>query len=226
MVFRLGSRLLRLLYIALGLVVILATLLSCLPEPVPDEGTISYTGPIELSVAPGSEIPGTDLGYVGISDDMAEFTIDDKRALKKIGDSLDWKGDPLGGIHLELNLRVLLITEQVVHTGGKVALQIDGVTPEAADVGAPDATKFTVPVTYGVELGETIPGTLITYEGRDADKGALLGIQDYPYRKVGDSIVWEGRLRNDTMLKLDLRVLYFTDGSLHVGGLASVFLSR
>ena len=221
---RIAARVLRFFLAALGLVAVLAALVSCLPEPTPDEGTLSYSGPIELSVEPGSEIPGTDLSYVGISDSMAEFIIADQKALKKIGDSLDWEGDPLKGIHLELGLRVLLITEQAVHTGGKVTLQIGGAAPEASDADAPEAAKFTVPVTYGVDLGESIPGTLITYQGRDPDKGARLGIQDYPFRKVGDSIVWKGRLRSDALLELDLRVLYFNDESLHVGGLATVLL--
>ena len=223
---RIAARLLRLALAVLGLVALLGALVSCLPEPTPVDGGLAYSGPIEMSVGPGDQVPGTDLIYVGITDGMAEFIVEDQKALKKIGDSLDWKGDPIEGIHLDLSLRVLLITEQSVHIGGKVALQIDGAVPQASDGDVPEGARFTVPVTYGVDLGEAIPGTQITYEGRDPDKGAQLGIADYAYRKVGDSIVWKGTLRSDTWLELDLRVLYFNDESLQVGGLAAVSLQR
>ncbi|MGQ9491314.1 MAG: hypothetical protein ACUVR4_14195 [Anaerolineae bacterium] len=52
-------------------------------------GSLTYSGPIEQTVAIGETIPGSNIRYVGYGDDGAEVLINDQRALKKVGDSLD-----------------------------------------------------------------------------------------------------------------------------------------
>lgn len=199
--------------------------IGCLRRPSLAPDSLLYKGPTELSVKPGESFPGTGLQYVGITDKMAEMRIDGQRALKKAGDSLDWSGSPSTGVQLDLAMRILLISEQSLHAGGTVSLEIADVNPQAAAVSSASETKFTVPVTYAVDKGETIAGTLIAYEGRDEEKGAKLGgIPDYPYRKTGDSIVWEGRLRDNVSLRLDLRVLLYSESTLRVGGTATIWV--
>ena len=210
-------------FLILGL--LLAALLGCNLNPQPPSGALTYKGPTEVKVEPGKTVPGSDILYVGISDKMAEFKIGGQRALKKVGDSLDWQGTPTPGVQLELNLRILLVTEQALHAGGTIDVQVENPTPRAAALDTGSQTKFSVPVTYGVDLGKNIPGTLLAYQGRDEEKGAKLGgIADYPYRKMGDSVVWEGKLRDNVSLKLDLRVLFFNENSLRVGGVATLWL--
>lgn len=202
---------------------------SCLAKPKTPEGGLLYKGPVEISVGPGHRIAGTDILYVGLSDGMgmAEFEIEGQRARKKVGDSLDWKGEPVAGVSLTLNLRVLLITEQAAHTGGTVAMTIAAPSPREIHLGEMDSPKFNMPVTYRVAKGEYIPGSLLSYQGRDEERGAQLGgIEEYPYRKTGDSIVWEGELRDNVFLRLDMRVLLFNENALHVGGLATVWLGE
>jgi hypothetical protein len=91
----------------------------------------------------------------------------------------------------------------------------------------PETTALTfgnAPVAYTLKKGETIPGTLLTFKGK-ADEGAELGgTDDYPYRKVGDSIVWSGAIRENVWLELDVRVGIYTGQSLAVAGLASVWI--
>ncbi len=207
------------------LLFLLPVLVGCILKPRPPSGTLTYKGPLELKAEPGKNLPGTDILYVGVSDKMAEFKIGGQRALKKVGDSLDWQGTPTPGVRLDLNLRILLISEQALHAGGTIDMEVENPTPRAMALDTGSQAKFSVPVTYGVERGENIPGTLLVYQERDAEKGAKLGgIADYPYRKMGDSLVWEGKLRDNVSLKLDLRVLFFNENSLRVGGVATLWL--
>jgi hypothetical protein len=53
----------------------------------------------------------------------------------------------------------------------------------------------------------------------------LEGVEGYPYRKFGDSIVWEGKLREKVFLQLNVRILLITESSITVAGTATVFLT-
>ena len=215
---------LALLVIAL---LMLGALASCFSRRDAPENALTYKGPAEISLKPGETLAGTDIVYVGLADGMAEFTIEGQRALKKAGDSLDWKGAPADGVQLSLSLRLLLLTDQTVHTGGTVEVVIANAVPAGQPVTSESPIKFGVPVTYGVDRGKMIPGTSISYEERDEDRGAKLGgVEDYAYRKTGDSIVWEGRLRDNVWLRLDVRVLFYNETSLRVGGVATLWLER
>ena len=209
--------------LALALCALLCVLAGCQTQT--SGGALVYKGPVEFAVERGEKVPGTDLPLVSIADKTAEFTIDGQRALKKAGDSLDWKGTTGKGAQLDLGLRVLLVSEQSVHLGGTAEITIESPQPQAQAISGDAGTKFGMPVTYGVDLGKTIPGTLISYQGKDEEKGAKFGgISDYAYRKMGDSLVWEGKLRDNVKLKLDLRVLFFNESSVRLGGTATLWI--
>jgi len=53
----------------------------------------------------------------------------------------------------------------------------------------------------------------------------LGGIDGYPYRKLADSILWEGKLREGVFLRLNVRVLLISDDSLRVGGMATIWIA-
>lgn len=215
------------LFVLIAAALMLAALAGCFLRGGAPAGALTYKGPAEISLKPGETLTGTDIVYVGLSDSMAEFTIEGQRALKKAGDSLDWKGEPVEGVKLDLGLRLLLLTDQTVHTGGTVDIEVANAEPVAQPVESESPIKFGVPVTYGIDRGEMIPGTLISYEERDEDRGAKLGgIEDYAYRKTGDSIVWEGKLRGNVWLRLDVRVLFYNETSLRVGGIATLWLEK
>jgi hypothetical protein len=45
---------------------------------------------------------------------------------------------------------------------------------------------------HTVRTGETIPGTTLTFLGRTDEGAQFGGIDGYPFRKLGDSVVWRG----------------------------------
>ena len=186
---------------------------------------LTYTAPFEIGVTAGNFLPGTELQYLGMDSDRAEVTIKGQRALKQKGDSLSWEGQVHEGVSLDLESRVLWFDESTLHVGGTAKVTVKDATARAAT--PPESAPLTfgnAPVAYTVKKGERIPGTLLTYKGK-ADEGIELGgTDDYPYRKVGDSIVWTGALKENVWLELDLRVGVYTDQALTLAGLVSIWI--
>lgn len=186
---------------------------------------LTYSGPTEISLEPGEVLPGSDVQYVGKEETGARMLIGGQSALKKVGDSVDWQGPLLDGVQVDESLRVSFFTGETLHLVGAVTIQIATPQPraEAANTTAP--IHFKVPVAYHVETGQAIPGSVVTYEGK-TDQGARLGhIEGYEYRKFGDSIVWQGKLREGVWVELDLRTGLILDSSLDVAGTADVWLA-
>lgn len=201
--------------------IVLLTLTGCLPGagggPI-----LEYNGPAEQSIAMGEAMPGTDIRYVAYSDRGAEVTIGGQQALKKAGDSLDWKGTPVTGVDVALTQRVLLINQQRLQTVGTVKIAVHNVEPASAQFPDKPLYSYKVAVTYNVKRGAMIPGTLITYQDKANDGAQLGGVSGYPYRKMGDSIVWTGRLRGNTYLDMTVRVIAYADDFMQVAGLATI----
>ncbi|TEU09640.1 MAG: hypothetical protein E3J25_10035, partial [Anaerolineales bacterium] len=88
--------------------VVLGLLLSFLPacqrKPPGGPWELLYIAPFETGIEKGSDLPGTGIRYVGLSDKGADILIDDQAAFKQKGDSLDWKGNPVGNVDLDLSL--------------------------------------------------------------------------------------------------------------------------
>ena len=208
------------------LAVLLAVILAvggCLPGP--SSGPIlEYSGPAEQSIAMGEAMPGTDIRYVAYSDRGAEVTIGGQQALKKAGDSLDWKGTPITGVDVALTQRVLLINQQRLQTVGTVKITVHNIEPASAQFPDKPLYSYKVAVTYTVKRGATIPGTLVTYQGKTENGAQLGGVSGYPYRKIGDSIAWTGRLRGNTYLDMTARVIAYADDFMQVAGLATIGL--
>lgn len=194
--------------------------------PATGSGTLTYNGPTEQTVPMGETIPGSNIRYVGYSEAGAEVLINDQRALKKVGDSLDWKGTPVPGVQVEMAQRILAANAQRLQTVGTVKVTVSDVRPELAIFPDKPAFDYKVAVSYTVRRGEIVPGTLITYKGK-ADEGAeFAGVSGYPYRKLGDSLAWTGRLRGNTYLDMTLRVIAYGDEFVTLGGLATLGLTR
>jgi hypothetical protein len=208
-----------------GLMVAVLVLSGCLPGVgLPD--TLTYNGVTEYSVPVGGTLPGTDIRYVGYRVNGAEVLINDQQALKKLGDSLDWKGTPTPGVDVSLAQRIVFISEQRLQTVGTVRVTVQNAAPASAQFPDQPSHSYKVVVTYTVKRGEAIPGTLISYAGKTENGAELRGVTGYPYRKLGDSIGWSGRLRADTYLQTTLRVIAYTDDFLQVGGLATLGVTR
>lgn len=202
-----------------------AGLAACLPWQRPPEGQLVYVGPTEQGVAAGDFVPGTDIQYVGMTEQGAELLIGGQKAEKKKGDSLDWDGHPLSGVTLNLKQRIVWFTGEKMHAAGTARLAIDEPQPEAMPFRDELPVLYKLPVGYTVKRGEAIPGTTISYLGA-SDAGAELGgIEGYPYRKIVDSITWTGKLREGVYLDTTLRVVLYNDEQLQVAGLATIGLA-
>lgn len=186
---------------------------------------LTYAGPTEISLEPGEYLAGSDIQYIGKEDTSARLLIGGQQALKKVGDSVDWQGEMLSGVQVEQTLRVAFFSSETLHLAGTVQVAVATPQPrtEAANTSAPVHLKL--PVAYHVEKGQAIPGSVITYEGQ-SEQGARLGhVEGYEYRKFGDSIVWQGKLREGVWVELDLRTGLILEGSLDVAGTADLWLA-
>ncbi|HIC93787.1 MAG TPA: hypothetical protein EYP09_06010 [Anaerolineae bacterium] len=208
---------------------VLIALLFCLPIacwPGPPPSELTYFAPYEVAIEAGSDLPGTGIRYVGLSDRRAELLIDGRRTLKQKGDSLDWEGSPAEGTSVDLSLRILWYTAEKLHVAGTAKVRVSNPTPQVAPIPTEAATQYSnAPVAYSVARGKYIPGTLVKYLGKEKEGAHLEGVEGHPYRKIADSIVWEGKLRENVYLRLNLRVLFITEDSLRVGGMATIWIA-
>lgn len=208
----------------LGLVCLL--LAGCLVRPGKQTQKLTYRLPTSLVVEAGSSLAGTNIRYDGMEAQGARVSIEGLTALKRRGDSLDWVGTPLSGVSVKLALRVLSYSDSELRLVGIATLVIEKVNPRPGPVLTSSPLKYTGAVGYGVAKGAAIPGSTITYVGRTDDGATLGNVEGYPHRKVGDSIFWEGTLRDGVYLRLNVRALQFDDRGLRVGGLATLWLGQ
>lgn len=210
--------------IVLGL--LLSFPLSCQRKLPSGPLELLYTAPFEADIEKGSTLPGTGIRYLGLSNRGAEVLIDDQTAFKQKGDSLDWEGSPVENVDLDLSLRVLWFTEKKLYVGGTAEVIVRDPKPVAAPIPAEIAVKYpNAPVTYKVDKGDYIPGTLVKYVRKVEEGIELSGVVGYPYRKFGDSIVWEGKIRERIFLQLNVRVIFIAEDFINVAGTANLLLT-
>ncbi len=204
------------------ILVLLVTLAGCSLPGSAEEG-LKYSGVTEITVHAGEFIPGTGIQFLGQGEQGARVKIDGQEVIRLLGDSLIWEGRISEGVDGKVNLRVLHISDDRLITSGLVTLIVHDPEPQRGKVDEKQPVRYTLPVAYKVPVGKTIPGTLLRYAGPQEGKGAHLeGLEGYPYRAIGDSILWEGKLRPNVDLILKLRVLFFNDSLLQVLGTATV----
>ena len=212
------------------ILIVLGLLLSFLPncQRKPPGGPLEllYTAPFETGIKKGSHLPGTGIRYVGLSDKGAEMLIDDQTAFKQKGDSLDWKGSPVEDVDLDLSLRVPWFNEETLYVGGAAKVTVRDPAPEVTDIptGVP-ITYSNAPVTYRVKKDDYMPGSLVKYVSKREEGIELSGVEGYPYRKIGDSIVWEGKLKEKVFLQLNVRVIFIAEDFINVAGTATLSLT-
>lgn len=202
----------------------LANTVACLPWQRAGEGQLVYTGPTERGVAAGQFFPGTDIQYVASGSGSAIVLMGSQQAKKKIGDSLDWDGSPLDGVALRLTQRIVWFDEETLHAAGTATLAIEDVHPVSMAYPNQATIAYKLPTTHNVARGEVIPGTTLSYAGATSDGAKLAGAEGFPYRKIADSITWEGRLREGVFVQLTLRVVFYDERQLQVAGLATIAL--
>lgn len=193
---------------------------------IPTLTQLSYDGAVTLVVRAGSNVPGTNISYQGRAPDgRAILNIGGLQSLKSTFDSLNWSG-PLASASVDLNLRVLTYDDSNLTLGGTVHLGISQINPQPGNPSTNPVANYLIPVTYTVQRGTAIPGTIVQYVGSRTEGAEFLNLDQYPYRQRLDSVVWQGYLRDKVALRLDLRLLNFGDDSALLGGTAKVMFEQ
>jgi len=207
--------------LALCLAILLA---ACMTTPSGEE--LVLEGPVEMGIEVGERLPGTPVELLSITDGTARVSIAGALAEKKVGDSLDWSGTVREGVELKLALRIIWIGEDELRTAGTARLRIRGPAPAPQTIVSEPPIHYALPMTAAVKRYQPVPGTTVTYLGKDPDRGAVFGgVAGYPYRKVADSLTWEGQLREGVLARHELRVILFTDDQAQVGGIVHVYIT-
>lgn len=199
--------------------------LADLPTLQTPPGGIIYNGPTERRINLGERIPGTDIVLTAITDAGAEFQIGGLRSVRKLGDSLDhdgpWPG--LADADYNLRLRVYLVADTYVRSAGIHRLIVRNIQP-VMDNATPGGATLKFPFTVSASKGERFAGSTLGYVSYDDRGGQLSGLPDgeYPYRKTGDSIIWNGHVRGDLVAAYDLRLLYYDSNQARVGGIVTL----
>jgi len=210
---------LRRLILALGL-----GLAGCALRPS-GPGPLVYEGPYRVDLAVGQALPGTDVRYLGLGARGARVRIGGQEVVRLAGDSIEAEAQPHPTLRVRYALRVYAYDERSLHAVGTLRAEIHEVQPREAPLPSQAAARFTAPVTYRVPRGGVIPGTPVVFVGKEEGRARLAGLPGYPYRSVGDSILWTGQIHPLVHLNATLRVLVIEEGWLAVAGTAEVWLS-
>ncbi|MEZ4659817.1 MAG: hypothetical protein R2911_19860 [Caldilineaceae bacterium] len=201
--------------------------LDALPSLQDQPGMLTVQGPTERRVGLGERIPGTDIQLVAVNGSEAEFQIAGMRSVRVAGDSLDFDGEwpGINGVTYYARLRLYHVGSDNIRAAGVHQLVIRNIQPVESAVQLGNFTlKF--PVVASANRGAQFKGLTLGYVGQD-DRGAQIsGLPqgDYPYRKTGDSIVWNGQLRPDIPAQYNFRVLLYGADSLRIGGVVNISL--
>lgn len=207
------------------------------PSPTPEGDTITFLVPAyTVRLRPGESVPGTQLTYAGSQDGAYRVTIDGLQATKRTGDSFIWNGVIAPGVYANYNLRLTTSLLGQMPVAGPVEIIIFFPQPqEIADFTAPEESLHfsNIVVTYGVPVGRRVPGTTLVYEGvTESGVGAqgtrlarFSGFSGYPDLAVGDSLIWTGRLRDNVVLRYNLRVLSFGEEGVRLAGTGELWIT-
>ena len=204
--------------------------------PTPMGDTISYLSPAyAINLDPGETVPGTRLTYMGKSGDAFEVSIDGLTALKRTGDSFFWSGVVAPGVFGNYNLRLTTSLFGGLPVAGPVELIVFNPEPfELTSSEASDARLHygNLVMDYTVPAGAAVPGTTLFFEGVEGEGigeqssklARFRGLPGYPNLAVGDSLVWMGRLRENVVVRNNLRVLSFDERNIHLVGTGEMWI--
>jgi hypothetical protein len=216
-----------------ALMSILITLTACLGN-VETPGAsatpvnrLTYDAPVSLTIKTGATLPGTTLGYSGKSETgAAKVTIASQLAIKQVADTVDWQGAPVSNVNLKLTTRVASFDDQALTLVGTAHIEIINIKVTPGGSPGTAMLEFSSPVTFSLKKNDLIPGSILAYAGATPDGAQFLGVEGYPYRKQFDSLQYVGRVAPQVFLKLDLRVLSYTETGAVVGGTATIRIEQ
>lgn len=192
---------------------------------VPAADQVVLTAPYRAVLDEGESVPGAQLEYVSKDDDGIHVRIDGENAVKKVGDSFNWRGSPADGVELDYGLRVMGVYLDVFQAWGTVDIIVQNPFPIVSELPSEAPITFSAAVaSYTVEKGQQVPGTTYTYVGK-TDKGAEFdGVEGYRFREIADSLDWSGQLRSNTFVDLTMRVKSIKEDEVELVGTATVWI--
>jgi hypothetical protein len=204
------------------------------PQPAtyvpPSNEVVSYLVPAYgIGLAPSERVPGTQMAYIGTRDNGYEVSIDGLRVIKQPGDSFFWKGIISPGVVGRYDLRIsstfLGNDLQVIGPVELTVLNPKPVELDNANIPTEGMYHFNnIAINYNIPKGGQVPGTTLIFDGRTEQGAQLSGTTGYPYRALGDSLIWNGRLRGNVSTRYNLRVTNISEDSLSLVGLAELWV--
>lgn len=224
-----------------GFIVLIFVTLGCVLDQVIDSPTITpapqtgsdylrYTAPAyNVTLSEGEAIPGTRVQYVDRTSEVYNVTINSQPLTRQAGDSLPWQGVIAPGVFGKYNLRITpsFGIDSLVAAGPVELIILNPVATEVANLplNIDNAHHYTgILVGETVPVGQIIPGTTLIYAGETNQGAAFSGTTQYPYRALGDSLIWLGQLRDNVYIRHNLRVLSFNANTLRLGGTAEIWV--
>ena len=204
--------------------------LGDLPGLAVGENAIAFAGPTEMRIDVGELVRGTDIQLSAIVDGRAEFLFSGLRAERIAGDSLDFDGawPNISGVDYALRLRVYRVADGYVRAAGVHRMVIEGIQPLHQPGVAVDEGSPKIPYTASIAVGEVLKGTTFGYSGLAEQGAQIAGIPsgDFPFRKTGDSLRWQGMLRPDLPCVFNMRIVHYGDNSVQVAGIVTLQLPK
>jgi hypothetical protein len=90
----------------------------------------------------------------------------------------------------------------------------------------PEELAYTAPVEISVKAGENLPGTNVRYVGKSEKGAEVLIAGQHAFKQQGDSLDWKGNPVEGASVELSLRILRFTEDTLHLLGTGKVVVRQ
>ena len=193
---------------------------SMFPEPQTDQ--LRLRGINRDTIQPGDKLPGTDLVLADIRGSDAVFAKPGgETAIRRFGDSVKFDGPwaSVAGTDYNVAGRVIRVNPGDVHVVSAYSITISDTAPARAPLAMAPGTPYTLVLRARVDA--PVRGTTLYYRGR-ADNGDArvegLDGDSWGQFSVMDSIRWSGLLREDLAVSYNMRILFFTDTDIYLGG--------
>jgi hypothetical protein len=205
-------------------------------SPMLGDDAISFLVPTYAQrLREGESVPGTQLTYIGNTDNGYEVSIDGQRAIKRSGDSFYWSGVIAPGVFANYNLRLTAGFFGGMPVGGPVEVIVLFPEPQPLPLADNPESRLhlgNVVIDYRVMRNEMVPGTTLVYQGLEsqgmgnsAKLARISGLTGYPNLARGDSLVWSGMLRNNVAVRYNLRAVSFDERQLRLVGTADLWIT-
>lgn len=198
--------------------------------PAPAD-TLVFNAPLyTATLGIGDAVPGTQLRYLARNGSEYQVTIDGLGATKRVGDSFTWRGTIAPGVLGRYNLRITptFITDDLIVAGPVEIVVLNPIPIELAGVSAGEASDIHysgIPIDHTLPVGGQLPGSTLVFQGLTEDGAFLAGTEGYPYRAIGDSLIWTGRLRTGVTARYALRVTTLDEERLRLTGTAELWVT-